>query len=110
MTIYYFGTSLTEHGHYYFEIVDNSMAYCGLRSPIIPFEPESLTRNLKRGQSALYQITSPIGDFTVWAIYGSPKDERGGVKSVFWVKAKDADIIQIVKQNPKAKQILDAIK
>jgi hypothetical protein len=79
--MYYFGTNLTEHGHYTWELSGEHMVKIGLLPKNTPFQPEELTRGLQKGLTAIYQG----GGFTVVAIAGSPKDDRPGTKSVFWI-------------------------
>ncbi len=78
----YFGTDLSDHGHYRFVLQDNVMQKNWRDFKDLPFHPESLTNNLPKGSVIFYQG----GGFTVLGISGSCKDERGGTKSIFWLK------------------------
>ena len=78
----YFGTNLTEHGHYRWNIDSNMMTERNLNFKDLPFHPEELTNGLQKGETTYYQG----GGFSVLAIAGSPIDMRPGTKSVFWVK------------------------
>src|SRR5574343_1134443 len=78
----YFGTNLTEHGHYSWDLTGDRMVKIGLLPKHTPFNPEELTINLPKGEVIYYQSSK----FTVLGISGSCKDERNGTKSIFWVK------------------------
>lgn len=103
----YFGTSLTESGHYRFNMDSERMEKTWQKFDDLPFHPENLTNNLPKGNVIFYQG----GGFTVVGIAGSCKDERGGTKSIFWVKElinRDA-MIQRIMQNHAAMKIVNAI-
>jgi hypothetical protein len=105
--LYYFGTSLTEYGHYIW-VLDNDMQKIWLKFDRLPFNPEELTRTLNNGEISTYQTT----EFTVIAICGSCKDDRPGSKSVFWVNESIPliELKKIILNTPKAKQIIEAFK
>lgn len=77
----YFGTNLTEAGHYRWNI-DDRMTKINYRFEELPFHPENLTNNLPKGDVIFYQG----GGYTLIGIAGSCKDGRPGTKSIFWVK------------------------
>lgn len=83
-TIYYFGTSTTEAGHYFWE-ANGQRLKCKYLDffRLLPFDPEKLPKSRKVGDVEFVRY----GDFTVIAICGSPKDKRPGCKSVFFIKA-----------------------
>ena len=49
----YFGTNLTEHGHYIFELTEDSMIRQGIQFNYLPFHPEELTNNLPKVKSLI---------------------------------------------------------
>ena len=106
----YFGTSLTDHGHYRFDMTGNYMEKTYNNYPHfkdLPFHPENITNNLPKGEVVYYQC----GGYTVIGISGSCKDERNGTKSIFWVKellSKDA-MIQRIMQNHAAMKVVRAM-
>jgi len=106
-TMEYFGTNLTEWGHYRWLLTEQGMQKQWNKFDELPFHPENLTNNLPKGEIVYYQG----GGFTVLAIAGSPKDTRPGTKSVFWVKLKlDRDeMIEFVKQNKTAMSLINSM-
>jgi len=78
----YFGTSLSDYGHFIFELTDDSMINQWIDRKGLPFNPEELTHGLPKGEVIFYQG----GGFTVIGISGSCKDTRPGTKSIFWVE------------------------
>lgn len=88
MIKHYFGTSLTDKGHYIWEISEDGkrLKRSSLSFVNLPFSPEFLTQNLNKGEINWLYSKSRFGIFTVCAITGSPTDVRLGCKSVFWVK------------------------
>lgn len=100
----YFGTNLTEHGHYRFILTENGMQKNWSKFDDLPFHPEYLNNNQQKGDVSFFQG----GGFTVLAICGSCKDERPGSKSVFWVKEilNIEQIIAVIKQNKIAMSII----
>jgi len=108
----YFGTNLTEAGHYFWILDRETLRSSKTWFKDIPFNPEELTgkymgQNLPFGDI----VFGYFGEFTVLAISGSCKDTRQGTKSVFWIK----EIIPIeeMKQRildiPIAKKIIDTM-
>ena len=105
----YFGTSLDQHGHYRFLLEGNHMdkvSYSPYKKGI-PFDPESLTEDLPKGEVVFYQG----GGFTVIGIAGSCKDTRPGTKSIFWVREiiSKEEMIQKIKEHPMAMKIINAM-
>lgn len=89
--MYYFGTSLTEAGHYFFELIGESVNRRSLSFPKgagisvdrykeWPFNPEELPKSRHNGDAEFHSING----YSIWAICGSCKDERPGCKSVFF--------------------------
>lgn len=107
MKIEYFGTSLSENGHYRWILEEDRSVYKGLRFEDLPFDPEGLTNNLIKGSIVYYQG----GGYTVLGISGSCKDNRLGAKSIFWVKKilSKEKLIEVIKNNPMAAKIIDAM-
>jgi len=103
----YFGTNLTEYGHYRFDLNTQNMVKMWTDFKDLPFNPEELTNNLPKGDVAFYQG----GGFTVLGISGSCKDERPGTKSIFWVKeiVDKYTFIQEILQNSLAMKIIHAM-
>ena len=103
----YFGTNLTEHGHYSWNLTGDRMVRIGLLPKNTPFDPENLTINLPKGEVVFYQSSK----FTVLGISGSCKDDRGGTKSIFWVKEllTKQEMFERIKENKLAKAIIDAM-
>jgi len=102
--MYYFGTSLTEYGHYIHDI-SNGFIRIGLNFRSLPFNPEELTNNLPKGETIYYQG----GGYTVFGISGSCIDERSGTESIFWVKENLSriEMIRKVKDNLIASKIIN---
>ena len=101
----YFGTSLTEHGHYRRDL--NNWHGISIRFDDLPFNPGHLTNNLKKGEVVFYQG----GGYTVIGIAGSCKDERPGTKSIFWVNEiiTKEEMIERIKSNEIAMKIINAM-
>lgn len=104
----YFGTDLMYHGHYRWNLDgDEYMQKMYNRFEELPFDPEGLTKTLRKGDVAFYQG----GGYTVIAIAGSCKDDRPGTKSVFWVKEiiTRSEIIMQINQNHLAMKLIRAM-
>ena len=101
----YFGTNLTTHGHYVWELNDTYMVTLGINFDKLPFHPEELTRGLNKGEVIYYCG----GGYTVIGISGSCLDTRPGTKSIFWVydKLTKSQIIELIFKTPIAKSIID---
>lgn len=111
MRTYYFGTDLTNAGHYFFELVQ-SFNSTNTRYGDTPFNPERLpisgTGNYSiapKGMTRFYNL----GPYSICAIGGSPKDQRPGCKSVFyWVEELTKEqMIDIIKSHPLAMRIIN---
>ena len=103
----YFGTSLTDHGHYVWDLSGDIMIKMGLFPKDVPFNPEGLVYNLIKGEVIFYQSS----EFTVIGISGSCKDQRSGTKSIFWIKevVSKEEMIKKINENVHSKAIIDAI-
>lgn len=103
----YFGTNLTEYGHYTWDLTGDRMIKIGLLPKHTPFNPEELTNNLPKGEVIFYQSS----EFTVLGISGSCKDERNGTKSIFWVKEilSKQEMFERINENKLSKAIIDAM-
>ncbi len=114
MKIKYFGTNLTDAGHYIWSIHPEAQSVGWDRKLDFneqPFHPESLTQGLQLGEVNWMQSISPKGKFTICAIYGSCKDRRPGSKSVFWVDAAityDA-LKELILKTPASAAIISAM-
>jgi len=98
LDLWYFGTDATSHGHYHWSMGEQYMTqrYNGkyLSHDDFPFSPEALAlkdqninnymkgTGLKKGDARFFQIKG----YSIWYVEGSAKDDRGGTKSVWWVK------------------------
>jgi hypothetical protein len=116
LELFYFGTSLDSHGHYFFRLDNDKMSCKTLNFPLgdgiplahhekWPFNPESIIKSRKKGDVEFYNIKG----CSIIAIVGSCVDERPNTKSVFFVYA-DLDYEQMkakVLSNPTAKKIID---
>lgn len=87
--IYYFGTSLTSAGHYFWTIGSDGLRSARISFSEIPFNPEELPRHPKGeynyfhdGHCAFYKENG----YSIFAITGSCKDHRPNSKSVFFTK------------------------
>lgn len=102
----YFGTNLRCAGHYRWVLNRESFPYENtLDVSDLPFHPEKLTYGLKKGETSFLNIEG----YTVLAISGSPVDQRGGTKSVFWVKKEISrnEMINEIMSNPLGKKIIE---
>lgn len=83
----YYGTNLTEYGHYFWKLNDTQLIYKGLdgKDEKPPFSPgDFLGSNAEKGLVGYFRLKG----YSIIAIAGSCKDTRGGTKSVFWVKGE----------------------
>lgn len=73
-----------------------------------PFNPEGLVREWQK-KGSVNRIE--VNGIKIIAISGSPIDERGGCKSVFWAdhstKCSFEELEQAIKTLPIAKKIID---
>lgn len=119
MNVYYFGTDLANHGHYFWEIkpeVDYLISQSVI-SKKIPFDPENLFDDLLsyyNGYCRFLHIEAQEGFYgeikyyTICAIVGSCKDSRPRSKSVFWVNSAISfeEIKQRILDSPVANNII----
>ena len=115
----YFGTSLTEKGHYFYNLQygvfgDRSLSFPkGVGIPITrykewPFNPEELPKSRCNGDVEYWFIN---GDpcYSIIAICGSCIDTRPGCKSVFFLLGEFSkeEMINKILSIPIAKKIID---
>lgn len=112
MKLEYFGTSMNDSGHYFWIIYAESMSHSNRRFEKMPFNAEQLPwRDGKhldvKGQSSIHNFAG----FTIYAISGSPKDKRGGCKSVFFVEEHltNEQMMQLITNTPMAMRIVNGI-
>ncbi len=120
--MYYFGTNLTEAGHFFFELQDDHMKRLGLSFPENggipisrqkqwPFNPEDFPRYSKGETSTRGEVGFYVeAGYTILAICGSPIDKRPGCKSVFFKKGDCSfvDMAEEVYAIAVAKKIIDS--
>lgn len=104
----YYGTNLTEYGHYFWKLDGTQLVYKGLdgKDEPAPFEPDNLiSNNAPKGTAGYFFLNG----YSICAIAGSPKDTRGGTKSVFWVKGsvEPSELRDIILDTPIAKRIIE---
>jgi len=83
--LYYYGTSLDSHGHYFHDVYQNSI----LRTYTIdfknvPFNPESLRFLPFGSKNGDTQYSQYIG-WSIFAIEGSCTDKRPKSRSIFFI-------------------------
>lgn len=122
MKIHYFGTSLTDAGHYFWTLDDTRLLSKGLSFPAEPdpihigrykewpFNPEDMPRKqgrqeYSRGTVKYYKEKG----YTIVAIEGSCRDSRSGSKSVFFTleELTFSDLVDKILEVPIAKQIIE---
>lgn len=87
--LYFFGTDLENHGHYFFEIDKEGMRKSKVYFNNIPFNPEDFfLANSPKGIVQFYRCEV----YHICAINGSCVDTRPGTKSVFWTSDASVDI------------------
>ena len=111
--IHYFGTNLTAHGHFLWQIneygIGKNYGRVIYRLEDLPFNPEGLPYNIRKvGQAVFYQFAG----FCIYAICGSPVDDRPGSKSVFFVEEiiSEDKMIERVRTYQIAQKIIEGIK
>jgi hypothetical protein len=108
--IYYFGTELSNAGHYFWELDRNDIYRGRHRFEDLPFNPEALPVK-KKGESYLNGTVGfyHLGHYSICAIEGSPKDTRPRSKSVFFwdVFLDQQKMIQAIKETPIAMRIIN---
>lgn len=106
MKLGYFGTDLTTHGHYFWNLSGESIYNSNLDFHKVPFNPEQIhPEKDKKGDVGFYQV----GGYTVLVIVGSCVDKRPNSKSVFYVKATidKKQMQELIMSVPIAKKIID---
>lgn len=104
----YYGTNLTEYGHYFWKLNDTQLVYKGLdgKDESVPFEPDNLiSSGAPKGMVGFFRIDG----YSIIAISGSCKDTRGGTKSVFWVKGdvEPGALKEMILAVPIAKRMIE---
>lgn len=80
MKVEYFGTTLTEKGHFLQDLLSIGLDYNrNLNINKFPFDIQSLTKNKPKG----FVLKTNIENYIIIAIEGSCCDQRGGTCSVF---------------------------
>lgn len=103
----YFGTNLTTHGHYTWDLSGDYMRKTGLM-PNTPFDPYAINKSEIKGSIV---FCKDFAGFTIIAIEGSCIDNRNGTKSVFWVKENlsKEEMIECIMSNKHSKSIINAM-
>ncbi len=105
--ITYFGTDLLQAGHFMWEIPPHGK-YLGKGSinfKSLPFHPETFVDNLPFGAVRWHTIE----DYSICAICGSCSDDRGGTRSVFWIKEtiSNEELKERILAVPVLKEIIE---
>lgn len=80
MNVKYFGTTLTDKGHFIQDLLSIGLDYKrSLDVNQFPFDIQSLTKGKPKG----FVLKQIIGKYKIIAIEGSCCDQRGGTSSVF---------------------------
>jgi hypothetical protein len=110
MKAYYFGTTLTEAGHYHHDLYQNGISKNYTREGDLPFYCERfpIARKgigVQNGTVAFYNI----GYWSICAIQGSPKDTRPGSKSIFYFDEPltQDQMIKLLKSLPIFNKIIE---
>lgn len=105
----YFGTSLTDHGHYFWEVGQDGLYNSSLDFKY-GFDPQTLGKghNLDKGDT-LYKKEN---GYSIYYIEGSCKDDRHGTKSVFFEKGifSPQQLKEKILSIPICKRIIEAMK
>ena len=106
MKLEYFGTDLSQAGHYFFILSGNSFQYSEREFGSTPFNPERINENYDPKGSVIYLES---GIYSVCAICGSPTDKRPGCKSVFFTdkKVSHTQWKDLIYSIPIAKRIIE---
>lgn len=85
-TLNYFGTNLTEAGHYFWTLDEDILSRSRLSFSDLPFNPENLPISIKgiRNEKGKIDFHNVFG-YSIIAIEGSCSDDRWGSHSIFWV-------------------------
>ena len=106
----YFGTDLNSAGHFLWDVAETMLYNRGLGFNEIPFDPESLPRYEKGEQRQKGDVRFYFENcYSICAIEGSCIDQRGGTKSVFFIKEDltQEELVNKIKDIPIAMQIID---
>jgi hypothetical protein len=100
----YFGTDTKSPGHYFFRIGNFQNPDRSIGNGLT-FNPEGLVSGIKNGRMNIVTING----LNIIAIAGSPIDERGGCKSVFWAEKETSfkDLKEAILTLPASKKIID---
>ncbi len=121
--IHYFGTNLTDAGHYFWTLDDTKLLSKGLSFPAVPepihlgrykewpFNPKDMPRKYgreqhKKGTVKYYKEKG----YTIVAIEGSCRDSRSGSKSVFFTLDENitfAELVAKILEVPIGKEIIE---
>lgn len=85
--MYYFGTSVSEYGHYFWTAEGWHLKHSKVGMNDLSFNPYKLLtaeQQLHKGEVGFFH--SKKDDLFICAINGSCKDERGGTVTVFFTK------------------------
>jgi len=102
----YYGTDLTQYGHYFWQLEGNRFAYKGIDGSAWPFKPDYIIHSdAPRGTAVFCKVDG----YSLYAIAGSCKDTRGGTKSVFWVQGdvEPSQLKDMILAVPIAKKIIE---
>lgn len=108
--IHYFGTELTQAGHYFWELEGDGFYRSRIRFEDVPFNPEGMPvpkpgEGIRNGTVKFYHLAH----YSICAIAGSPKDTRPGSKSIFFwnVFLDEKTMIDAIKGTPIAMKIIN---
>ena len=106
----YFGTELTNAGHYFWELQGDGIYRNRKRFEDCPFNPEALPykepgTGYRNGTVKFYNFCG----FSIMAIEGSCKDTRPGSKSIFFIKANltQEAMKEMILNLPIAKRMIE---
>lgn len=104
----YFGTNLTEHGHYIWNVGSEYLLNPSIDFKPLSFDPEDMPKSKVKGDVEFYHI----GGYTILAICGSCIDNKPGTRSVFWVAGDltKENMIVLIKLFPVLVRILNAME
>lgn len=109
--IYYYGTNLSQAGHYYWELEKDNLKYLGLRMEkpkfFSPYDyPEyEHGEKMRKGKSQFLHLNG----HSILAIEGSCSDNRFGTRSVFFIEGimeKDK-FIELLKSHKIFNEMVD---
>ncbi len=108
MSLFYFGTDLKQHGHYFFELEGEHFPRpfnCKMSYTDLPFDPYDGQRPVPKG-TAVFKCTD---GYSAFIVSGSCTDDRNGTVSTFVVKETitQEELKKRILDNTLAKQIID---